>query len=230
LAEFLRTRPPLLSITRDPLEAYDWLKAIGKKLLIAQCTDREKVLFDAHQLYGPAEDWWNAYSTSHPNVEAITWAQLKTSFHAHFVPDGPIGLKKQEFCDLTQGNMSVAEYLNYFTYLSRYSPEEVSTDAKKQYLFLHGLHNEIQLQLLNTDYANFQKLVDKAIVIEGKQAEIERDGKRKLQLTGQQPNANTRPHLMEPQSPFYRSPNTIQPPMPPQRNQFQMQRPNSQFQ
>jgi hypothetical protein len=41
-------------------------------------------------------------------------------------------------------------------------------------------HNEIQLELLNTDYANFQKLVDKDIVIEGKQAEIERDGKMKL--------------------------------------------------
>jgi hypothetical protein len=32
--------------------------------------------------------------------------------------------------------MSVVEYLNRFTYLSRYFPEEVNTDAKKQYLFL----------------------------------------------------------------------------------------------
>jgi hypothetical protein len=43
--------------------------------------------------------------------------------------------------------MSVAEYFNRFTYLSRYYPEEVNTDAKKQYMFLHGLYNEIQLQL-----------------------------------------------------------------------------------
>jgi hypothetical protein len=46
---------------------------------------------------------------------------------------------------------------------------------------------------LNTDHANIWKLVDKAIIIESKQAEIERDGKRKLQHTGQQPNANTCP-------------------------------------
>jgi hypothetical protein len=39
LAEFLRTMPSLLNVTRDPLEADDWLKAIVKKLLIAQCTD-----------------------------------------------------------------------------------------------------------------------------------------------------------------------------------------------
>jgi hypothetical protein len=92
--------------------------------------------------------------------------------------------------------MSVVEYLNRFSYLSRHAPEEVNTNAKKQYHFLNGLHNQIQVQLLNTDYTSFQKLVDKAIIIEAKQAEIERDGKRKLQFTGQQSNANTRPHLM----------------------------------
>jgi hypothetical protein len=102
---------------------------------------------------------------------------VQDQFPCSLVPDGLIGLKKQEFHDLTQGNMSVVEYLNHFTYLSRYSPEEFNTNAKKQYLFLHGLHNEIQVQLLNTDYANFQKLVDKVIIIEGKQAELERDGK-----------------------------------------------------
>ena len=62
----------------------------------------------------------------------------------------------------------MTEYLNRFTQLSRYTPEDVSTDAKKQYLFLNGMHNEIQLQLLNCDYANFQKLVDKVIVVENK--------------------------------------------------------------
>jgi hypothetical protein len=52
----------------------------------------------------------DAHSPSHPNAKAITWAQFKTSFRAHFVLDGLIRLKKQEFRDLTQGNMSVAEY------------------------------------------------------------------------------------------------------------------------
>jgi hypothetical protein len=72
LVEFLRTRPLQLNVTRDLLEADDWLKAIEKKLLISQCTEREKVLFAAHQLYGPAADWWDAYSTSHPDAETIT--------------------------------------------------------------------------------------------------------------------------------------------------------------
>jgi hypothetical protein len=52
------------------------------------------VLFAAHQLYGTATDWWDAYSTSHPNAETITWTEFKDSFRAHFVPAGLIELKK----------------------------------------------------------------------------------------------------------------------------------------
>jgi hypothetical protein len=30
------------------MEAEDWLKGVEKKLVIAQCTDRERVLFAVH--------------------------------------------------------------------------------------------------------------------------------------------------------------------------------------
>jgi hypothetical protein len=52
LAEFLQTHPTTISQAKDPMEAKDWLKGVEKKLVIAQCTDREKVLFPAHQLFG----------------------------------------------------------------------------------------------------------------------------------------------------------------------------------
>jgi hypothetical protein len=54
------------------MDVEDWLKSIEKKLEIAQCTDREKVLFMAHQLFGTAVDWWEIYRNTHTNVEAIT--------------------------------------------------------------------------------------------------------------------------------------------------------------
>jgi hypothetical protein len=79
----------------------------------------------------------------HPDAETTTWTEFKDSFHAHFVPAGLIELKKQEFRDLTQSNMSAAEYLTCFTYLSRHAPEVVNTDDKKQYCFLNRLHNKI---------------------------------------------------------------------------------------
>jgi hypothetical protein len=48
LAEFLWTRPTTFSQAMDPMEAEDWLKGVEKKLVIAQCMDREKVLFATH--------------------------------------------------------------------------------------------------------------------------------------------------------------------------------------
>jgi hypothetical protein len=93
-------------------------------------------------------------------------------------------LKKKEFADLKQGSMSVNEYLNSFIQLSRYSPDDINTDEKKQDMFLNGLNDDIQFQLLNTDYADFQHMVDKTLVIENNTKEMEKDGKRKLLFHG----------------------------------------------
>jgi hypothetical protein len=79
-----------------------------------------------------------------------------------------VELKQDEFLNLKQGSMSVCEYHGRFTQLSHYAPEEVDSDAKKQRCFLKGLNDELQLQLMTVVYANFQTLVDRAIVIENK--------------------------------------------------------------
>jgi hypothetical protein len=65
-------------------------------------------------------------------------------------------------------------------------------------VFLNGLNDDIQFQLLNTDYADFQHMVDKAIVIENKIKEMEKDGKRKVPFSGQSSGSNVRPHFTQP--------------------------------
>ncbi len=47
------------------------------------------------------------------------------------------------------------EYLNKFTQMSRYALDDVNIDEKKHDAFLNGLKDEIQFQLLNTDYEDF---------------------------------------------------------------------------
>jgi hypothetical protein len=123
----------------------------------------------------------------------------------------------------------VNEYLNKFTQLSRYAPDDVNTDEKKQDAFLNGLNDEIQFQLLNTDYEDFQRMVDKAIIVENKLKEMERNGKWKMPFQGQSSGGNTRPHLHQP-NPFFRAPQMIHPPMQGQRHPFLMQRPSFQMQ
>jgi hypothetical protein len=195
LAEFLRTRPTTFSQVKDLMDAEDWLKGIEKKLMIAQCTDREKVLFAAHQLYGTAANWWETYCNTHANVDTITWNEFKAHFRTHYVPRGTLKLKRKEFADLKQGGMTMNEYLNSLIQLSRYAPDDINTDEKKQDVFLSGLNDDIQFQLLNTDYADFQHMVDKAIVIENNIREMEKDGKRKVPFSGQSSRSNVRPRF-----------------------------------
>jgi hypothetical protein len=65
-------------------------------------------------------------------------------------------------------------------------------------VFLSGFNDDIQFQLFNTDYADFQHMVDKAIVIENKIREMEKDGKRKVPFSGQSSRSNFRPRFTQP--------------------------------
>jgi hypothetical protein len=144
LVEFLQTRPTTFSQARDPMDAEDWLKGVEKKLVIAQCTDREKVIFAAHQLYGTVANWWETYCYTHVNVNTITWNEFNARFRTHYVPRGTMKLKRKEFADLKRGSMTVNEYLNSFIQLSRYAPDNINMDEKKQDMFLNGLNDDIQ--------------------------------------------------------------------------------------
>jgi hypothetical protein len=194
LAEFLRTHPTTFSQAKDPMEAEDCLKRVEKKLVIAQCMDREKVLFAARQLFGTTANWWKTYCNTHADIDSITWNEFKAHFRNHYVPRGTMKLKK-EFTNLRQGSMMVNEYLNSFIQLSRYATEDINTNKKKQNMFLEGLNDDIQFQLLNADYTDFQHMIDKAIVIESKLKEMEKDGKRKMPFPRQSSESNDRPHF-----------------------------------
>jgi hypothetical protein len=91
--------------------------------------------------------------------------------------------------------MTVNEYLNSFIQFSRYASDDINMNEKKQDAFLSGLNVDIQFQLLNIDYADFQHMVDKAIVIENKIREMEKDGKRKVPFSGQPSGSNVRPRF-----------------------------------
>jgi hypothetical protein len=127
--------------------------------------------------------------------------------------------------------MTVNEYLNSFIQLSRYALDDINTDEKNQDMFLNGLNDDIQFQLLNTDYTDFQHMVDKAIVIENKIKEMEKNGKRKVSFHGQPSGSNIRPRISQPNQ-FFKSPQMNRPPMPVQvpRPQILTQRPNFQAQ
>jgi hypothetical protein len=148
----------------EPMDADDWLKTVERKLQVVQCNNREKVLLASHQLIGPTADWWDAYVEAHEDPDTINWNEFKMAFRSHHVPQGVIKFKKKEFQDLKQGSMMVSEYVTHFTQLSRYAPNDVDTDEKKQECFLDGLAYALEAR----NFENFQTMIDKALVLKNR--------------------------------------------------------------
>ena len=59
-----------------------------------------------------------------------------------------------------------------FSKLARYAPDAVATGAAKQEKFLEGLNDELSMQLMVATFNNYQELVDRALMIEGKQQQL----------------------------------------------------------
>jgi hypothetical protein len=145
---------------------------------VLQCNNREKALLASHQLSIPVADWWDAYVDAHEEHESINWLKFRAAFRAHHAPQGVIKLKKKEFQNLKLGSMSVNEYVTKFTQLSRYAPNEMDTDEKKQDCFLNSLNDGLPYALEARDFENFQGMVNQARVLENCRGVMER--KRKL--------------------------------------------------
>ena len=87
-------------------------------------------------------------------------------------------MKKHEFRNLLQGNRTVGQYMDEFSKLACYAPDDVVIDATKQEKLLEGLNDELSMQLMVATFSNYQDLVDRALMLEGKQQQID-SGKRK---------------------------------------------------
>jgi Retrotransposon gag protein. len=87
LNDFLGSRPPEFSQTNEPIEADDWIKDMERKLNLVQCTPQEKTLYAAHQLRGPAADWWDNYCATHTDASTIVWTEFAGAFRSAHIPE-----------------------------------------------------------------------------------------------------------------------------------------------
>ena len=154
LARFLRLQPSVFSSSTEPIVADDWLRRIGRELTTVGCTDAEKVRFAAHQLDGPVASWWENYTVTFP-IANVTWDQFQQAFHTTHVSTGAMSMKKHEFRNLRQGNHTVGQFVDEFSKLAYYAPDDVATDAAKQEKFMEGLNDELSMQLMVATFNNY---------------------------------------------------------------------------
>ena len=136
IQDFILLIPPVFRCSSEPLDADDWLRSLERKLETAHVAPGDRVLFATHFLEGAALQWWENFVAMQPVGHVVTWQEFYDDFRGYHIPDQLMERKREEFCNLTQGKMSVHEYRIEFTRLARYDQEEISTYAKKQARFL----------------------------------------------------------------------------------------------
>src|SRR4051812_602323 len=224
LHDFTRLNPTVFRNTVQPMDADDWLHDITHELDSAGVDPTDYVTFAAYHLKGPAARWWSTHKRSSTAGEVITWEDFQLAFRARYIPQGIIDRKQEEFRNLTQGNMTVEAYQREFVNLSRYAEDEVTTDARKQQKFRHGLNPDLKLALAVHDFANFATMVNKDISVETAQMEHKDSLKRHCDIGSSSgatqkrriwiPNSVAMPPVPVPR-PSYAAPRLPPPPLRP---------------
>jgi hypothetical protein len=141
--DFAATHPPLFTEAREPLEADHWLRVMESQFGLLRCTEVQKTLFTAQQLWGDASAWWANCTATRPADYQVPWAGFRNAFRAYYIPAGVMRKKRQEFMDLKQGGRSVHDYSKQFNHLAQYAPDQVDKDEKKKDRFMIGLSTKL---------------------------------------------------------------------------------------
>jgi hypothetical protein len=168
--DFSETRPPLFVKAEDPLEADEWIRVIEQKFGLLRCMETQKPLFVAQQLRGPASTWWGNYVAIQPTGHQITRDKFKLAFREHYIPEGVLHMKQEEFMKLKQGGDTVTQYLNKFNHLSQYAIDQVNTDLKKRNCFMRGLNDWLQRKMATCLDLTYSRAVSTTLAVEAKYA------------------------------------------------------------
>ena len=141
-----------------------------QKFGLIRCTETQKPLFATQQLRGPASTWWANFSAIQPAGHQITWEEFKLAFREHYVPEGVLHMKQEEFIRLKQGGDTVMQYLNKFNHLSQYAIDQVNTDLKKKNCFMRGLNDRLQWKMATCLDLTYSRAVSTALAVEAKNA------------------------------------------------------------
>src|SRR5688572_17330113 len=143
-----------------------------QKFGLIHCIETQKPLFAAQQLRGPASTWWGNFVAVQPAGHQVTWDEFKLAFREHYVPEGVLHLKQEEFMKLKQGGDTVNQYLNKFNHLSQYAIDQVNTDLKKKNCFMRGLNDRLQRKMATCIDLTYGRAVSTTLAVEAKYAGV----------------------------------------------------------
>jgi hypothetical protein len=105
-----------------------------------------------------------------PARHEVTWDEFKLAFREHYIPEGVLQMKQEEFMKLKQGGDTVMQYLNKFNHLSQYTIDQVNTDLKKRNCFMRGLNDRLQWKMATCLDPSYSRAVSRVLAVEAKYA------------------------------------------------------------
>ncbi|KAK2971049.1 hypothetical protein RJ640_017201 [Escallonia rubra] len=111
-----------------------------------------------------------------------TWELFKIEFNKNYIPQSVKLKREAEFLKFEQGNLTVQQYATKFTSLARHASYLVEGEDRRARKFQDGLKPEIQekLSILNID--DSYEMVDRALLIEKCDGDIQMKRARPLAL------------------------------------------------
>src|ERR1043165_8561026 len=189
IQDFILLNPPVFRCSSKPLEADDWLCSIERKLDTAHVAPNDRVIFAAYFLEGAALQWWENYVAMQLDGHVVTWQEFRDAFRGYHILDELMERKKEELCNLTQGEMSIHEYVWEFNRLARYAQDEITTDARKQARFRKGLSPILRHDLNLIEFLTFEDLVNRSFRAEHGNEIFEDSSKHALELASSSSSA-----------------------------------------
>jgi hypothetical protein len=101
-----------------------------------------------------------------PCSPRVSWDEFRTAFRAHYISEGLLERKLNEFLALTQGSNTILQYAQTFNHLCQYAGYHADNDAKKQDHFCCGLNTKLKERLNLIRANNFSELVNMALTQE----------------------------------------------------------------
>ncbi|KAK2982357.1 hypothetical protein RJ640_001504 [Escallonia rubra] len=148
--------------------------------------DEMKLSLATFRLENDAACWWEMIDSKWTAAQTVrTWELFKTEFNKNYIPRSVKLKREAEFLNFEQGNLTVQQYATKFTSLAEHASYLVEGGDRRVRKFQDCLKPKIQekISILNID--EYYEMVDRALLIEKSDGDIQR---KRARLSGTRPN------------------------------------------
>ncbi|XP_075499143.1 uncharacterized protein LOC142537518 [Primulina tabacum] len=189
--KFKKMNPPKFVGSSDPLIAMEWVKAVEAIFDYLNFCDKDRVSCALFLLTKTARIWWEATKVT-IDVQTLKWNEFKDLFYDKYFPSDVKARKVKEFLELKQGTMSMNDYILKFEEGCLFVPFIASNYKDRAKHFMRGLRAEIRRDVRMSKANSYKEIVEKALMAEYDEKEIECEGVGHIAINCTQSSGNGR--------------------------------------